>query len=82
MIADTSVSALIFLVSMVKELVFDASSKAAILSLTLAVTTLLNLIDPGVNPLVFELVDFHRDCHLYWREHCRGDFSLLLFSAE
>ena len=49
MIADTSVSALIFLVLLVKELVFDASSKAAILSLTLAATNLLDLIYPGVN---------------------------------
>ena len=49
MIADTSVSALIFFVSLVSELVFDASSKADILALTLAAKTLLNLIDPGVN---------------------------------
>ena len=49
MIVDTSVSALIFLVSLVKELVFDVSSHAAILALILAATTLLNLIDPGVN---------------------------------
>ena len=49
MITDTSVSALIFLLSLVKELVFDASSKADILTLTLAAMTLLNLIDPGVN---------------------------------
>ena len=49
MLADTSVSALIFLVSLVRKMVFDAYSKAAILDLTLAATALLNLIDPGVN---------------------------------
>ena len=49
MIADTSVSALILLVWLVRELVFDASSKAAMLALKLATMTLLNLIDPGVN---------------------------------